>query len=708
MSWSLKAVCLLILFISISGCAALMPPPVMYGGYGGYAYPSPQPNSVAANGYYNQSYGYNSNYPPQYNNGTNGAYSGYHYVQPQNVAPVYTPAPTPATTTPNTAPQYALAPPKTKRSYPLVVPVSRIKIMVSAAGNYTEYLPAHTKLMLTKSDLSHLAGEIRAMRVGLGRTTDGAYEQFDVLAKPKDKLVARPLAQFSSDRARPFNISALRAIFWKISRLIKNQFYRYNIRALIVPQGLTIYWSSGVRDFRHGRTGLTLAVVLVPYHPFLPDRTVNQFVRHGIWMDNITSPIIMMLNQNRGLAVINAGNVSPRQNLVIQATIYRQSSRFRRAAMDWDFVPMPHQKLLRLAGAGNIIAKFELAQLNAKRLVRQPKANSQNTNHLAPTEYRLTRFNPGGPRTPTVREMRELRDQARTSWTAFYQLDTYAVLPRGFIVGRSAQFEAARYYMGTLFDPRRTYNECVAPKSTVIAEDWYRWASLTAPVAPAEQKADGIKNRPTYGQGCKQIWNLAQTALGTLYATRDTRRAYAYTLAAAKAGVPTAMNNLAALMTGMGISATAATPPQRAGTVHRWLLRAAMRGDATAERNLACYWKRRALLAVRFRQFGQVRGCYKKAITWFLLYKKRRDILRTTGYSKLLQMRKWFNTQPGVIRRPYSHHLWPTAFLSFNKHYALPRDGALAVLRWYCTHAKPCRTAAEHYLASMNKAAQRN
>ncbi len=603
MSPSLKAICLLILFLSISGCAALMPPPVTYGGYGGYAYPSPQPNSVAANGYYNQSYGYNPNYPPQYNNGTNGAYSGYHYVQPQNVAPGYTPAPKPNLVNSNAElgiGQHVNAPhPKAKSLYISAVPVRRIKIVVEVSPNYQEFLPYHKYLIITPAMLEGLKSQIEAVHIILWPSKAGGYT---TAAGPiaREKGIGRQFIRFSSIKPRLFDLNAFREIVLLVDRLVKRHFYRFNIRAVVVPVGVNIDWSKGFQDYRrstkkhpNAQTNMTIDVELVPHTPFLPDTTPAQVSQHDYWYrEHFLNPIEQLLLITSGENDILAGDISPNQKNFLDSSIYKRASRLRREAMDWDNteIPIPQKKLLRLAKSGNVVASYELYHLthSAHKALSPPV--SSNINRYAPTDYRLQRPSVGVAPVPTVRKMRNLRNQACTSWIAFYQLDTYALIPRRDDAAQARRFEAARYYMGTLFDPRHTQNEDVAPKNALVAIRWYQWANPSSSITTTRHRTGSAK-QIKFGITAQHFWILSQNAI------------------AQDRSIAEALNARRELQIGIDF-ATGHEVPQNNAMANYWFHKAAEQGNATAESNLgasyatgngvpqnlikANYWFRRA------------------------------------------------------------------------------------------------------------------
>ncbi len=589
------------------------------------------------------------------------------------------------------------------------VPVSQISVHLAVAKDYQEYLPWHVKFTCTPAVLAKLTQQIGGMPLTLGRTPAGVYMQPNVWAKPKQTFVTRPLLRFSASKPVLYNISAFRAMFWKINRLVRWKFYRLDIGAMIVPLGLDIHWSKGIVDLRakskrhaQGRTRLVLDVVLVPHQPFAPATTYGQFDQHGNWLDHFRSPLENLLNNQSGMKAVLAGDISPTQNVVPQIDMYRSASRFRRVAMDWHGLLMPKERMLRLARAGNLIARFELAGRAHKAPVPQANPNSTNTNQNAPTEFRLNDSGHAGlPPIPSARQMRDLRNQARTSWTAFYQLDTYAAIPRSESVYRRGRFSAARYFMGTLFDPRRTYDERVVPKSAQLAAAWYRSASVGRPMPLPEQQALGLKHSYATGPRCQQVWLHAQVALAVLCANSHPARALRYTTAAAKAGITAAMNNLAVMMAGRNpFFLTHRRLPSQ--STHHWLVRAAMRGDATAEHNLACYWKNRGLFAARTHRFPLANACYKKAIAWYLLSIHHTSIAKhQRGYESLLRSVR-YNVLRGrrMTRRRFPRrHTATKLMLAFDKRYVVPVPAAIANLKWYCTHCPAPAAVAQHNLA---------
>ena len=263
-----KTACLLIVLPLISGCALLMQRPVMYGGYGGYAYPSPQPNSVATSGYYNEPHGYAyPNSPSQYSNGFE---SGNQDVQPQNVGPGYTPVSTSANTTAttNSALRYAPATPATSGPSPNTVGQSSPGLKTSGGG-----IASQTRVLRVPSTSS--AGntsENTGMKKGLAPAAVTSYLLTDhdnklcVFYRPAEHLGSnnrkRGLLVFNThtgdvekcfeavERLRPTRVYG-HYIF--VSTLGTSYFYRSNlevldtrnwkIREIRLGKGVSLPWS---------------------------------------------------------------------------------------------------------------------------------------------------------------------------------------------------------------------------------------------------------------------------------------------------------------------------------------------------------------------------------------------------------------------------------------------------------------------------------
>ena len=230
---------------------------------------------------------------------------------------------------------------------------------------------------------------------------------------------------------------------------------------------------------------------------------------------------------------------------------------------------------------------------------------------------------------------------------------------------------------------------------------WYSSAGVGRPMPLLEQEAIGLKRSYATGPLCQRVWLHAQTALGVLYANRHPVRALKYTMAAAKAGLTAAMNNLAVMVAGRNpFFLTHQMPPSQ--SAHHWLLGAATHGDATAQHNLACYWKNRGLFAARAHRFPLANACYKKAIAWYLLSIQHASITKhQRGYARLLRPVR-YNVLRGrrITRRHFARPRSATRLmLTFNKQYVVPVPAAVASLRWYCTHCPTPAAAARYNLA---------
>lgn len=362
-------------------------------------------------------------------------------------------------------------------------------------------LPPHARVLLTPAGREHLCQSIERIPITLGRAKNGGYTvpSGPVVAKNPD--ITMSFGRFASAVPQKYDVYAINLMTRMIRRFVNRKLYRSNIAASVVLPDIFLVWPKGLRDFRQGSTTGEWTVVLRPRAPLAPDTTEAQFSQHmGWYIQHFMNPIQRLLATTAGEDLNSAENISPNSTNFAASQLNRPSSLPRREAMDWDRKSMPRKTLLRLAHDGNCIAQFEL------RLKMHPIPNGVAV-PLAQTR----------PPLPTVRGMRRLRNEARNSWMALYQLDTYAVLQRDWNdpAVHPWLITAARYYMGTLFDPRRTPNERVVPKNSLLARKWYQWANPSSPYPVAEQKAysGSAGGRLNYGPETMRFWKLAQQAI---------------------------------------------------------------------------------------------------------------------------------------------------------------------------------------------------
>ena len=407
--------------------------------------------------------------------------------------------------------------------------IGRFCVGAGVAPRWDEYVPPHTRVLLTPAALEHLCQSINRLPITLERAKNGGYTTFAGAVVAKNPEITMPFDRFSSAAPQKYDINALSYMMLQIHRFVSRKFYRYNIGDIVMlrSSGLAPLRSSrtppydndeilmlksirlvgpkGFQDFQRASpnhpSALTTGawvVVLLPQAPFAPDTTEKQFSRHLRWYSqHFETPFQGVAGLTGGLNLNWAADISPNSTNFPASEVYRSSSLLRREAMHWDEKSMPRKKLLRLAHDGNRIAQFE------SRMKTHPPSGA--------VPWVQTQ-----PPLPTVRGMRRLRNQAQHSWMALYQLDTYAVLSRNWNESRIRPWmvTAARYYMGTLSDPRRTLNERVAPKNALWAEKWYQWANPSSPTPVAERRAyDGMHGRLKYGAETWHFWKLAQQAL---------------------------------------------------------------------------------------------------------------------------------------------------------------------------------------------------
>ena len=379
--------------------------------------------------------------------------------------------------------------------YTHTVLIGRFSVSIMLLPRPGGYVPPYAKVLLTPAGQEHLCQSIERLPITLGRAKNGGYTVPSGPAVAKNSDITMPFGNFSSPVPQKYDVFAVNKMTRLIRRFVNRKLYRSNIAASVVLPDIFLVWPKGFRDFRKGATTGEWVVVLRPRAPFAPDTTEAQFNQHINWyLRHFMNPVL-----GAGNGLFYAGDISPNSTNFPASQLNKPSSLPRREAMDWDGKSMPRKTLLRLAHDGNRIAQFEL------RMKTHPIPNG------VAVPWAQTQ-----PPLPTMRGMRSLRNEARNSWMALYQLDTYAILQRDWNepAVQSWLITAARYYMGTLFDPRRTPDERVVPKNALLAIKWYQWANPSSPIPVAEQRAyGGNGGHLKHGPETKHFWNLAQQAI---------------------------------------------------------------------------------------------------------------------------------------------------------------------------------------------------
>ena len=385
----------------------------------------------------------------------------------------------------------------------------RIVVRVSLRPNYRIF--TRTDRVITPARLQRLAGQIGALPIVIWPANANG-------PVAGEKSITRTLTGLSGRITRFLDARTLMEIEGEILGLVWDRYYRFNLYA-------DISWKTSKADV------LVFFVELSPTMRFHPASRLRYDSYVEWYYDYFLDPLTSLEQMDEARKAFFASVNSPPP--IIQDETYYSPSEPRDRAMGWGATdpgaisrerPSYRKRLVRLADSGDIVAEHVLY------LIEQCRSGQASPTRPGPAggpqdAARLSYSAVGSDASlwpcsvtpfPDVAQMRILRNLATRSWIAFYELDTYALLPREWVPHHVRALEAARYFMGTLFDPDKTRNEQIAPKVANFALAWYRSANPRSKYAPAAaaganayQQMLRTREQHFWQKSQAAIWNLA-------------------------------------------------------------------------------------------------------------------------------------------------------------------------------------------------------